>query len=95
MSNISKAERMKGVKNLGMNISKFQQTLKQGAIPINQQDRNGIGLRQFDEVHYQEGSYIIIWHPIEEEFVGSSATGRCVSFSDLANVTYVKNLKRK
>ncbi|EJR93116.1 hypothetical protein [Bacillus mycoides] len=93
MSNICKGEHTKGVHNMGMNIGKFQQKLSQGAIPINQQDKNGIGLRQFDEVHYQEKTYIIIWHPIEETFVGSSPTGKYVSFSDLVKVEYVRNLK--
>ncbi|MRB61592.1 hypothetical protein GH880_29485 [Bacillus thuringiensis] len=76
-----------------MNIGKFQQTLNQGAILINQKDRNGVELRQFDEVYYKETTYIIIWHPIEEAFVGSSVTGRYVPFSKLANVQHVKNLK--
>ncbi|MGG5741913.1 hypothetical protein [Bacillus cereus group sp. IBL03679] len=95
MSNICKAGHTKGVHNMGMNISEFQQKLSQGAISINQHDKNGIGLRQFDEVYYQERTYIIIWHPIEETFVGSSATGKYVSFSDLVKVEYVRNLKEK
>ncbi|MEC2351411.1 hypothetical protein [Bacillus toyonensis] len=80
---------------MGINIGEFQKKLNQGAIPINQKDRNGIELRQFDEVHYQGRTYIIIWHPLEETFAGSSSTGRYVSFSDLKNVKYVKNLKKK
>lgn len=81
--------------HVGINIKKFQQTLNQGAITINQKDRNGIELRQFDEVHYQGSTYIIIWHPIEETFVGSSETGRYVSFPELTNVQYIKNLKER
>ncbi|OTX38308.1 hypothetical protein BK709_30415 [Bacillus thuringiensis serovar shandongiensis] len=76
-------------------MNKFQQKLNQGSIPINQKDKNGIELRQFDEVHYQERVYIIIWHPVEETFVGSCETGRYLSFSELANVKYVKNLKEE
>ncbi|MGF9814325.1 hypothetical protein [Bacillus toyonensis] len=95
MSNISTAECRKGAKNVGINIGKFQQTLNQGAILINQKDRSGVELRQFDEVYYKEETYIIIWHPMEEAFVGSSVTGRYVPFSELANVKYVKNLKEK
>ncbi|WP_255259313.1 hypothetical protein [Bacillus toyonensis] len=76
-----------------INIGEFQQTLNQGAILINQKDRNGVELRQFDEVYYKEDTYIIIWHPMEETFVGSSVTGRYVPFSELTNVKYVKNLK--
>lgn len=93
MSNISTAECIKGDKNVRINIGKFQQTLNQGAILINQKDRNGVELRQFDEVYYKDATYIIIWHPIEEAFVGSSVTGRYVPFSELANVRHVKNLK--
>ncbi|MED1287633.1 hypothetical protein [Bacillus mycoides] len=80
---------------MGINIGKFQETLNQGAILINQRDRNGIELRQFDEVYYKEANYIIIWHPIEEAFVGSPVTGRYVPFSELANVKFMKNLKEE
>ncbi|QIW22636.1 hypothetical protein EVG22_24480 [Bacillus thuringiensis serovar andalousiensis] len=76
-------------------MDKFQQTLNQGAILINQKDRNGVELRQFDEVYYKEATYIIIWHPIEETFVGSPVTGRYVPFSELVNVKYLKNLKKE
>lgn len=95
MSNISTAECIKGAKNVGINIGKFQETLNQGAILINQKDRNGVELRQFDEVYYKEDTYIIIWHPMEEAFVGSSVTGRYVPFSELANVKFMKNLKEE
>ncbi|MEW9576689.1 hypothetical protein U9K47_15225 [Bacillus toyonensis] len=95
MSNLSTAEWIKGAKNVGINIGKFQQTLNQGAILINQKDRYGVELRQFDEVYYKDANYIIVWHPFEEAFVGSSVTGRYVPFSELVNVKHLKNLKEE
>ncbi|AFQ30512.1 hypothetical protein P4493_32690 [Bacillus thuringiensis] len=71
----------------------FRDKLRLGAIDINQNDKNGVFLRQFDEVRYKEEKYIIIWHPIYEEFVASHHTRKFIPYELLNRVEYKKNLK--
>ena len=55
-----------------MPLKQFKEILEKGAIPIGQSDKLGKSLRQFDEIQYENEPYIIVWHPIYNEFVGSS-----------------------
>ncbi|UYX55501.1 hypothetical protein M3Y14_27620 [Bacillus thuringiensis] len=71
----------------------FQGKLMLGETPIQQIDKNGIPLHQFDEVRYKEEKYIIIWHPIYDEFVASHCTGECIPFNVLNRVKLIKNSK--
>ncbi|EOO22981.1 hypothetical protein ICM_06204 [Bacillus cereus BAG1X2-3] len=72
----------------------FRDKLMLGAIPISQIDKNGFPLCQFDEVRYKEKQYIIIWHPLYNEFVASHYTGEFIRFSVLDKVEYIRNLKK-
>ncbi|WP_412509968.1 hypothetical protein [Bacillus thuringiensis] len=65
----------------------------QGAIPIGIVDQFGTSLRQFDEIQYHHQTYLIIWHPIYNEFVGSHESGDWIPYSELHHTTFIKNLK--
>ncbi len=58
-----------------MCLKQFKEMLDQGAISIGQSDQFGKPLRQFDEVQYGNEVYLVIWHPIYREFVGSHESG--------------------
>ena len=40
-------------------------------MPIGQSNTSGKSLQQFDEIQYKNETYLIIWHPIYNEFLGS------------------------
>ncbi|EOP81043.1 hypothetical protein IGM_05769 [Bacillus cereus HuB4-4] len=74
-------------------MKKFKETLMQGAIPIGIADQFGVTLRQFDEIQYHHQTYLIIWHPIYNEFVGSHESENWISYSELNHATFIRNLK--
>ncbi|AZJ24839.1 hypothetical protein CT694_36090 (plasmid) [Bacillus wiedmannii bv. thuringiensis] len=76
-----------------MFLKQFKEILMQGAIPIGITDQFGVPLRQFDEIQYQQQVYLIIWHPMYDEFVGSHESGSWIPYSDLHQTTFIKNLK--
>ncbi|MBN9901175.1 hypothetical protein [Bacillus thuringiensis] len=71
----------------------FREVLLQGAISIGQFDQKGVQLRQFDLVQYQQETYLVIWHPMHHEFVGSHESGDWISYTELRQSVYIKNLK--
>ncbi|MEB9914834.1 hypothetical protein Q2U85_29125 (plasmid) [Bacillus cereus] len=76
-----------------MCLKQFKVMLDQGAIPIDLTDQFGKPLRQFDKVQYENELYLIIWHPIYKEFVGSHESGDWISYTDLHQSVWIKNLK--
>ncbi|MFV1457109.1 hypothetical protein [Bacillus mycoides] len=76
-----------------MFLKQFKEILMQGAIPIGTFDQFGIALRQFDEIQYHHHTYLIIWHPIYHEFVGSHESGDWIPYSELHHAIFIKNLK--
>ncbi|MGG5741991.1 hypothetical protein [Bacillus cereus group sp. IBL03679] len=76
-----------------MPLKHFKGILDKGAIPIGQSDKLGKPLRQFDKIQYENEMYLIIWHPIYNEFVGSHETGNWISYTDLHKSIWIKNLK--
>nr|AAS68355.1 pBt10-like protein [Bacillus thuringiensis serovar galleriae] len=76
-----------------MLLKQFKEMLDQGAIPIDLIDPFGIPLRQFDKVQYKEEFYLIIWHPIYKEFVGSHESGDWIPYTDLHQSVWITNLK--
>lgn len=71
----------------------FKEILDKGAIPIGQSDELGKPLRQFDQIQYKNETYLIVWHPIYNEFVGSHESGDWISHTDLHKSIWIKNLK--
>ena len=76
-----------------MPLKEFKQILEKGSIPIGQSDILGKSLRQFDEIQYENETYLIIWHPIYNEFVGSHESGNWISHTDLHKAVWIRNLK--
>ncbi len=74
-------------------MKEFREVLMQGAIPIGIADQCGIALRQFDEIQYNQHTYLIIWHPMYDEFVGSHESGEWIPYSKLHHAIFIKNLK--
>ena len=74
-------------------MKKFKEILEKGAIPIGQSDTLGKSLRQFDEIQYENETYLIVWHPLNNEFVGSHESGNWISHTDLHKSLWIKNLK--
>lgn len=74
-------------------MQQFKEILMQGAIPIGITDPFGVALRQFDEIQYHHHTYLIIWHPMYNEFVGSHESGDWISYSELHYATFIRNLK--
>ncbi|WP_103653057.1 hypothetical protein [Bacillus thuringiensis] len=74
-------------------MKEFKEILQKGAISIGQFDQTGVPLRQFDLVRYRQHTYLIIWHPIYHEFVGSHESGDWISSKALHDSVYIKNLK--
>ncbi|MEC2934016.1 hypothetical protein P9Z28_31050, partial [Bacillus cereus] len=75
-----------------MRLNQFKEMLDKGAISIGQSDQFGKSLRQFDEVQYGNGIYLVIWHPIYMEFVGSHESGDWISNTNLHQAIWIKNL---
>ncbi|MEB8720116.1 hypothetical protein P4H14_13485 [Bacillus cereus] len=76
-----------------MRLRQFKEMLDQGAIPIGLTDILGKSLRQFDEIQYENETYLIIWHPIYNEFVGSHESGNWIPYTELHQSIWIKNLK--
>lgn len=76
-----------------MSLKQFKEILEKGAIPIGQSDTLGTSLRQFDEIQYENEIYLIIWHPIYNEFVASHESGNWISHTDLHKSVWIRNLK--
>ncbi|PFE08055.1 hypothetical protein [Bacillus cereus] len=76
-----------------MSLKHFKEILEKGAIPIGQSDQVGNPLRQFDEIQYENETYLIVWHPIYNEFVGSHESRNWISHTDLHKSIWIKNLK--
>ncbi|MDA2113717.1 hypothetical protein PDQ37_31850 [Bacillus cereus] len=76
-----------------MLLKQFKEMLDQGAIPIDLTDQFGKPLRQFDKVQYENETYLIVWHPTYEEFVGSHESGDWIPYIDLHQSVWIKNLK--
>ncbi|PGQ72848.1 hypothetical protein COA26_20145 [Bacillus cereus] len=76
-----------------MRLKQFKEMLDKGEIYIGQSDRFGKPLRQFDEVQYENEVYLVIWHPIYREFVGSHESGDCISNTNLHQSIWIRNLK--
>ncbi|AMR88709.1 MULTISPECIES: hypothetical protein [Bacillus cereus group] len=76
-----------------MLLKRFKKMLDQGAIPIDLTDHFGTPLRQFDKVRYKNEVYLIIWHPIYREFVGSHESRDCIPYTDLQQFVWIENLK--
>ncbi|MCQ6288979.1 hypothetical protein NPM18_24700 [Bacillus cereus] len=76
-----------------MFLKQFREVLMQGAIPIGIADQCGIALRQFDEIQYNQHTYLIIWHPMYDEFVGSHESGDWIPYAKLHQTKFIKNLK--
>lgn len=76
-----------------MCLKQFKEMLDKGAIPINLADQLGKPLRQFDKVQYENELYLIIWHPIYKEFVGSHESGDWIPYTDLHQSVWIENLK--
>ncbi|MGR5897557.1 hypothetical protein ACT7C8_01320 [Bacillus cereus] len=76
-----------------MPLKQFKEILEKGSIPIGQSDIFGKSLRQFDEIQYENETYLIIWHPIYNEFVGSHESGNWISHTDLHKAVWIRNLK--
>ncbi|OOR04915.1 hypothetical protein BW897_31775 [Bacillus cereus] len=74
-------------------MEQFKEISEKGVIPIGQSDTFGKSLRQFDEIQYENETYLIIWHPIYNEFVGSHESGNWISHIDLHKSVWIKNLK--
>ncbi|AEA19347.1 hypothetical protein BG08_6372 (plasmid) [Bacillus thuringiensis serovar kurstaki] len=74
-------------------MKQFKEMLDQGAISIGQSDQFGKPLRQFDEVQYGNEVYLVIWHPIYREFVGSHESGNWIPNTNLHQSIWIKNLK--
>ncbi|HDW3058309.1 TPA: hypothetical protein RMI67_006252 [Bacillus cereus] len=73
-------------------MKQFKEILKKGNVPIGQFDTLGKSLRQFDEIQYKNEIYLIIWHPIYNEFVGSHESGEWISHADLHKSVWIRNL---
>ncbi|MDA2638852.1 hypothetical protein PDQ79_30925 [Bacillus cereus] len=76
-----------------MSLKQFKEILEKGAIPIGQSDILGKSLCQFDEIQYDNETYLIVWHPMYNEFVGSHASGKWISSANLHKSIWIKNLK--
>ncbi|WP_044797519.1 hypothetical protein [Bacillus cereus] len=76
-----------------MLLKNFKEILEKGAIPIDQSDALGKPLRQFDEIQYEDKMYLIVWHPIHKEFVGSHESGNWISHTELRESVWIRNLK--
>ncbi|EEM86142.1 hypothetical protein BK749_21735 [Bacillus thuringiensis serovar vazensis] len=76
-----------------MSLKHFKEILEKGAIPVGQTDKLGKSLRQFDEIQYENEIYLIVWHPIHNEFVGSHESGDWISHTNLHKSIWIKNLK--
>ncbi|EPC8411816.1 hypothetical protein ACR3AM_006303 [Bacillus thuringiensis] len=76
-----------------MLLKQFKEILEQGAIPIGKYDKLGKSLRQFDEIQYEDETYLIVWHPIYNEFVGSHESRDWIAQTDLHKSVWIKNLK--
>ncbi|EEM93005.1 hypothetical protein bthur0013_56370 [Bacillus thuringiensis IBL 200] len=76
-----------------MRLRQFKEMLDQGAIPIGLTDQFSKPLRQFDEIQYKNEVYLIIWHPIYREFVGSHESGDWIPYTELHQSIWIKNLK--
>ncbi|ARV91357.1 hypothetical protein BK727_07610 [Bacillus thuringiensis serovar roskildiensis] len=76
-----------------MFLKQFNEILEKGAIPIGQSDKLGKSLRQFDEIQYKDETYLIVWHPMYNEFVGSHESQDWISHTDLHKAVWIKNLK--
>lgn len=76
-----------------MRLRQFKEMLDQGAISIGQTDQFGKPLRQFDEIQYENEVYLVIWHPIYREFIGSHESGDWIPHTDLHQSIWIKNLK--
>ncbi|WP_308128363.1 hypothetical protein [Bacillus cereus] len=63
------------------------------AIPIGQFDKFRTSLRQFCEMQYINETYLINWHPIYNEFVGSHESETWISHTDLHKFVWIKNFK--
>ncbi|MEC2709735.1 hypothetical protein [Bacillus thuringiensis] len=76
-----------------MLLKQFKEILEKGAIPIGKCDKLGKSLRQFDEIQYKDETYLIVWHPVYNEFVGSHESRDWISHTDLHKSVWIKNLK--
>ncbi|TJZ99687.1 hypothetical protein FA950_30120 [Bacillus thuringiensis] len=76
-----------------MLLKQFKEILDKGAIPIGQSDKLGKSLRQFDEIQYENETYLIVWHPMYNEFVGSHESGDWISHTDFHKSVWLTNLK--
>ncbi|OUB80909.1 hypothetical protein [Bacillus wiedmannii] len=76
-----------------MFLKHFKEILEKGAIPIGQFDKLGKPLRQFDEIQYENETYLIVWHPMYNEFIGSHESKNWISYIDLHKCIWIKNLK--
>ncbi|MDR4294136.1 hypothetical protein [Bacillus cereus] len=62
-------------------------------MPIGQSDTLGKSLRQFDEIQYDNETYLIIWHRMYNEFVGSHESRNWIPHTDLHKAVWIRNLK--
>lgn len=74
-------------------LKTFKDILEKGAISTSQHDKFGRLLRQFDEIEYEGEIYLIVWHPIIHEFIGSHESKYWISHTDFHKSVWRKNLK--
>ncbi|MEB8649979.1 hypothetical protein P4G96_14090 [Bacillus cereus] len=71
-------------------MKQFNGVLKKGSIPIGQSDMIEISLHQFDEIQYKNETYLIVWHPTYNEFIGSHETEKWISHTNLHQSVWIK-----